>query len=183
MSGYSYIDTSDDVTGGDNFNDTYDFNYNIENFKEFSGMIKDLTDFRRQAREVTFRYNMASATMNGLNAELLNIDTIKSYLPESEWSEKVAELKKEYIRLSKFDEKNEELKQLKDQKDKIATIATEFKVEVSQSGLCCLCYEKPIGVFLDPCGHVCCDECFKNIRGIVCPCCRSNFTKKKIYLL
>lgn len=182
MSGYSYIDTSDEADGG-NFDQIYDLNHKFEDFKEFSGMIKDLTDFRRQAREVTFRYNMASATMNGLNAELLTIDTIKSYLPDQGWSEKVDELKKEYMGLSKFDEKNEELKQLKEQKEKIATIATEFKVEVSQSGLCCLCYEKPIGVFLDPCGHVCCDECFKNIRGIVCPCCRSNFTKKKIYLL
>lgn len=181
MAGYSYIDTSDE--GGGNFEQPFDFEYNIANFKEFSGIVKDLSDFRKQAREVTFRYNMVSATMTGLNAELLNIDTIKSYLPETGWAEKVDELKKEYMRLIKYDEKSEELKQLKEQRDKITTIATEFKLETSQSGMCCLCYDKPISVFLDPCGHVCCDDCFRNIRGIVCPCCRGNFTKKKIYLL
>lgn len=181
MAGYSYIDTTDE--GGDNFEQPFDFEYNIANFKEFSGIVKDLSDFRKQARDVTFRHNMVSATMTGLNAELLNIDTIKSYLPETGWAEKVDELKKEYMRLIKYDERSKELEQLKEQKDKIMTIANEFKLETSQSGMCCLCYDKPISVFLDPCGHVCCDDCFRNIRGIVCPCCRGNFTKKKIYLL
>lgn len=183
MAGYSYIDTSEEVTGGGNFDQSYDFEYNIEHFKEFSGIVKDLTDFRRQAREVTARYNMASVTMSGLEAQLTNIDTIKNYLLDTEWSEKVTELKKEYMTLSKYEEKSEELKQLNEQKEKITTISTEFKVEVSQSGMCCLCYEKPISVFLDPCGHVCCEDCFNKLTGISCPCCRRNFCKKKIYTL
>ena len=182
MASYSYIDTTEDIIERSNF-DQPDFEYNIENFKEFSGMIKDLTEFRNQARDVTFKHNMMSTTVNAMRAELQNLDNIKAYLIEAEWLDKVDELKKDYIRLSKYEEKSEELKKLKEQKEKVQTIATEFKVEVAQSAMCCLCYDRPISVFLDPCGHVCCEECFKNIRGIVCPCCRGNFVKKKIYSL
>jgi hypothetical protein len=43
---------------------------------------------------------------------------------------------------------------------------------VTSDYICFLCLERPVNVFIDPCGHVVCEECSTRSALHVCPFCR-----------
>ena len=118
--------------------------------------------------------------------QLANLDTLCEYLKDDQtWNEKVADLKAYYVEKSNYDEMKSELARLEEQKNHIETITSEFKIQNNQGGLCSICSERSISVFLDPCGHVSCQQCMDSLpvtrRERACPFCRGTFTTKKIY--
>ena len=180
---YSYIDDRPkDET--ENFDELIE--YRTEDFKEFSDIVKELTAFRKQAKNIRGAFNLKYDEVKSLEMQLTNLDTLYEYLTDDQtWKEKVADLKAYYVEKSNYDEMKAELIRLEEQKNHIETITSEFKIQNNQGGMCSICSERSIAIFLDPCGHVSCEECMGNMvprRGErSCPFCRGAFTTKKIY--
>lgn len=179
----------EDETTTDNGNFEMLIEYRTEDFKDFSGICKDLCDFRQQVRVINRKHQDLNMSVGICEKDVATLEEIKMFLrgeEHAEWSKKVDELIEMYKKVSEFEDKKKELQTLEEQKAISDTITSEFKIQPNQAGTCVLCYEKQIEVFLDPCGHVCCAECWKKAdRGArtPCPCCRTTVTKKKMYLI
>ena len=183
MASYSYLDErpQDETENYDSL-----IEYRADEFKEFSGLIKDLSTFRNQARAVKHSYATKASEVEDAFNNLNNIDSLVLYLHNDPvWKEKVTELKNYYLEKSEYDEMKAELARLEEQKCHVETITSEFKIQHNQVGMCSICSERPITVFLDPCGHVSCQQCMDSLpatrRERACPFCRGNFTTKKIF--
>jgi hypothetical protein len=180
MAYYSLIDSEQEQDS--NFDALIE--YQVKDFKDFSEIAEKLSEFRKQVKSINCKYNESSVRVKSLQKEIQNIDDLTRFHPENaEWIEKVTELKNMYLKLVNYDEEEKELKQLDEQKSLSDLILNEFKVQVHSGGVCILCSENLIGVFLDPCGHVCCQGCWDKTRGQICPCCRAQVTVKKMFLI
>ena len=180
MAHYSFIDS--EINNDSNFEALIE--YEVKDFKDFTEIAEKLNEFRKQVKSINFKYNESSVRMKSFQKEIQSIDDLTRFHYENaEWVEKVTELKNMYLKLVNYDEEEKELNQLDEQKSLSDLILNEFKVEVHAGGLCILCSDNPIGVFLDPCGHVCCQECWDKTRRQNCPCCRAQVTVKKMFLI
>jgi hypothetical protein len=180
---YSCIEDESSDTG--NFDLLID--YKINDFKDFHDICKQLCDFRQQSRGINQKFNELNKSIGLCDKDLETFKGLREiYDSNEEWLKKVDELTELYKQISDYEEKKKELATIEEQKAITDTITGEFKIQTSQAGVCVLCYENPIEVFLDPCGHVCCGVCWsKSDRGsrTPCPCCRTPVTKKKMYLI
>ena len=53
--------------------------------------------------------------------------------------------------------------------------------DVGEKYMCFTCLERSVDMFLDPCGHVACNECQTKF-GFTCPFCRVAITPKRMFL-
>ena len=158
--------------------------YNAKDFKDFTEIVEKLSEFRKQVKSINCKYNEASVRVKNFQKDNQHIDDLERFHYENaEWRDKVLELKNMYLKLVNYEEEEKEMKQLDEQKSLSDLIQNEFKVQIHSGGLCILCAENPIGIFLDPCGHVCCQECWDKTRRQTCPCCRAQVTVKKMFLI
>jgi len=71
----------------------------------------------------------------------------------------------------------ESAEKLEEKTRKMLSIRNVFSLckeaDVMSSYMCFVCLERPVNVFLDPCGHVICQTCSDRISIRVCPFCRS----------
>lgn len=182
---YSYIehDVKDD---DDDWKYDSLIEYRTEDFKEFSKLVDDLSQFRKQMRDIKKIYRLKQSEVEGIYHSLSGIENISRYIDgDPVWLEKVKDLKTYFLEKTKYDDLKLELSRLEEQKCQVESIQNEFKIQEC-SGICCVCSEKSVTQFLDPCGHVLCEECLSKIvssRASRCPMCRTNFTPKKIYLV
>ena len=183
---YSFIDsvpTEDDIGNYDSI-----VEYRTEDFEDFQKLVKDLCEFRKKNRDINQTYKQKLKHVDQLQHDLTDIDGIGGYIENDEvWKEKVADLKRYYLENTKYDEVKAELAELEHQKEIMENIKSEFKIQTSQTGMCTICSERPVSVFLDPCGHVSCAECINSLtssrREHSCPFCRGSFIQKRVYMV
>jgi len=77
--------------------------------------------------------------------------------------------------------------QLREKTKKMLSLRKVFsfcgETDIMSNYMCFLCLERPVNVFIDPCGHVICDECSKRSALNMCPYCRGQVNLfKKMYL-
>jgi hypothetical protein len=162
--------------------------YNLVDFKDFTDIITRLMEFRKQLKEVKFTYTQTKKKVDDMCEDLQKIDAISEfYREDEEWVDEVRKLKAKYLQLSNYDQVRIDLSDLETQKDAMETISSEFSIKENQAGICPLCYENTIDMFLDPCGHVCCTACWtvsaRSIRQNTCPCCRTPVAGKRMFLI
>lgn len=57
------------------------------------------------------------------------------------------------------------------------------EMDIMSNYMCFVCLERPVNVFIDPCGHVICDVCSKRSGLHICPYCRRQVNVyKKMFL-
>lgn len=185
MAYYSFIDE----TGNDsqsNFDTLIE--YKVKDFKDFTPLVEQLSTFRKQVRGIHHTYNETYALVKNFQADLQKIDDVyKFFLDDEEWRDKVMDLKNMYIKLANYDEIKKTLDTLDEQKSLTELISNEFKIQLNEFGLCPICTENRVSLFLDPCGHVSCDLCWEKTRRQsrqTCPCCRTTVNStKKMFLI
>lgn len=160
-----------------------------EDFKDFSEIARQLTDFRNQNKALTVRWREVSARVKSYENELAKMDEIMRYFPaDEEWKSRVLGIKAEYVKRVNYAKEKDELETLKTQLDITQKISKEFKISMSRDFTCMICYENDVKLFLDACGHMCCNACWDAIAARpvrpdvkLCPYCRTETKSKKIY--
>ena len=177
----SFGDDENQETG--NFDEL--INYKLDDYKDFNDICKQLCDFRIQTRGIHKTHRELSGFMETCDRDIETMKRLRSNFPTNEdWTKKVDELVELYQTVSDYYEKKKELQNVQEQMEITTKIRDEFKIQINQSGVCALCCENPIGLFLDPCGHVCCTVCWSKMDGrSTCPCCRTRVTSRKMYLI
>jgi hypothetical protein len=77
--------------------------------------------------------------------------------------------------------------QLKEKTKKMMTLRRIFSLcaetDIMSNYMCFLCLERPVDIFIDPCGHVICKTCSERSNLLVCPYCRASVRNyKKMFL-
>jgi hypothetical protein len=179
---YAFID---DVPVGEPTWDSL-IEYRAEDFDEFKCLVKDLCEFRNQAQAIQHTYMKKVEHVKRTEVGLASLDALAGYLENDDtWKEKVKELKEYYTENIKYEELKAELKEIEKQKEHVETIKKEFKVQTGAIGICAICSDRPVSLFLDPCGHTSCQECLEHLtprRDNCCPFCRGLFTQKRLFL-
>ena len=81
----------------------------------------------------------------------------------------------------------EQAEKLKEKVKKMLSLRKVFSLcadtDIMSSYMCFLCLERPIDIFMDPCGHVMCKPCSERSNLLVCPYCRTSVRSfKKMFL-
>jgi hypothetical protein len=81
----------------------------------------------------------------------------------------------------------EDAEKLKEKTTKMLSIRNVFSLckdaDVMSAYMCFVCLERPVTEFIDPCGHVICEECSKRSALHVCPFCRGSVRQyRKMFL-
>jgi uncharacterized protein YeeX (DUF496 family) len=77
--------------------------------------------------------------------------------------------------------------ELKEKTTKMISMRNVFSLckdaDVMSNYMCFVCLERPVTEFIDPCGHVICEQCSKRSALHVCPFCRGSVRQfKKMFL-
>lgn len=81
----------------------------------------------------------------------------------------------------------EHAEKLKEKAKKMVALRKVFSLcaetDIMSNYMCFLCLERPIDMFIDPCGHVICKTCSERSNLLVCPYCRVSVRQyKKMFL-
>jgi hypothetical protein len=81
----------------------------------------------------------------------------------------------------------EDAEKLKEKTTKMLSLRNVFSLckdaDVMSAYMCFVCLERPVTEFIDPCGHVICEECSKRSALHVCPFCRGSVRQyRKMFL-
>lgn len=81
----------------------------------------------------------------------------------------------------------EDAEKLKEKTIKMLSLRNVFSlckdVDVMSNYMCFVCLERPVTEFIDPCGHVICDQCSVRSALHVCPFCRGSVRQfRKMFL-
>jgi hypothetical protein len=101
---------------------------------------------------------------------------------------KYVEMLKEVIEQFDRDECiTEDAEKLKEKTKKMLAMRNVFSLckdaDVMSAYMCFVCLERPVTEFIDPCGHVICEQCSKRSALHACPFCRGSVRQyKKMFL-
>jgi hypothetical protein len=81
----------------------------------------------------------------------------------------------------------EDAEKLKEKTIEMLSLKNVFSLckdaDVMSSYMCFVCLERPVTEFIDPCGHVICEQCSKRSALHVCPFCRGSVRQyRKMFL-
>jgi hypothetical protein len=81
----------------------------------------------------------------------------------------------------------EDAEKLKEKTTEMLSIRNVFSLckdaDVMSNYMCFVCLERPVTEFIDPCGHVICEQCSKRSALHVCPFCRGSVRQyRKMFL-
>jgi hypothetical protein len=81
----------------------------------------------------------------------------------------------------------EQAERLKEKAKRMMALRKIFSLcadtDIMSNYMCFLCLERPIDMFIDPCGHVLCKPCSERSNLLVCPYCRASVRQyKKMFL-
>lgn len=81
----------------------------------------------------------------------------------------------------------ENASELKEKTAKMLSMRNVFSlctdVDVMSNYMCFVCLERPVTMFIDPCGHVICEQCSTRSALQVCPFCRTSVRQyRKMFL-
>jgi hypothetical protein len=81
----------------------------------------------------------------------------------------------------------ESAEELKEKTTKMLSMRNVFSLckdaDVMSAYMCFVCLERPVNMFIDPCGHVICDHCSARSALHVCPFCRGTVHQyRKMFL-
>jgi hypothetical protein len=80
-----------------------------------------------------------------------------------------------------------EAEELKEKTNKMLAMRNVFSLckdaEIMSAYMCFLCLDRPVNMFIDPCGHVICEQCSTKSALHVCPFCRGSVRQyRKMFL-
>jgi hypothetical protein len=101
---------------------------------------------------------------------------------------KYVEMLREVVEQFDRDERiTEDAEKLKEKTTEMLSLRNVFSLckdaDVMSSYMCFVCLERPVTEFIDPCGHVICEECSRRSALHVCPFCRGSVRQfRKMFL-
>lgn len=154
----------------------------VELAEEWNNFEKTLDTYKIEyikSRHSLYQKESAYSTFVG-DLEVLR-DTLK-HVNDSTLRENIEKCIGEFIDRTKIQEKKEELALLSGKVKAMERVLLNTNAKRHAQFTCPICMDRPVSIFINPCGHLICEVCMLRLQDAKCPTCRTeNTTKCKMY--
>lgn len=153
-----------------------------DNWKNFE---KELSKFKKEFATVKRDLAMAQADLYVKRENSTHLRTILGCLSDQDLKTSVENIVDNYEVDSGATALAQQCGELTGKIDEMRKVLKDTDSERYASFICFVCMERPIDLFLDPCGHVMCSCCWtRTTNKLECPGCRGRVHEpKKIFTL
>lgn len=152
-----------------------ELSHDWQNFEEILGRYKKVyKDTLFQLRNVE---NDLTNIVNDLSILENSVSAILDPLMQSEISTMIERYKQEH----EYTAKKQKASELAGTVRAMEKVLLNTGAKRYQQFTCSVCMERLVDTFLDPCGHLMCEQCLVRTQRAQCPMCRSNIVPKRIY--
>lgn len=146
---------------------------------------KELSKFKKEFSTVQCEMAMATAELAHKREDLAHLRTAVGLITHEDLKTSVETMIVNYEVESGIPALTQKCSELAGKLDEMRKILKDTEPERYASFICFVCMERPIDLFLDPCGHVMCERCWaRTSNRSQCPGCRAgNVLPKKIFTL
>jgi archaellum component FlaC len=151
-----------------------------DSWKDFE---KELGNFKRKFAKVKRDYGIKMSELEELQKSSQISKLISDNVPSEDLKAKLLSVIDNYESESGIDTLTQQCGELKGQLEAMKKVLQNTEAERYAKYTCFICMDRPIDLFIDPCGHVVCETCWTNTRNKrECPGCRgSTHGVKKIF--
>jgi len=152
------------------------------NWKNFE---KELSKFKKEFATVQRDLAMAMVTLNMKREDSSHLRTASGLISDLDLKVSLENIIDNYEIEAGVDTLKEKCGELAGKADAMLKVLKDTDSERYASFTCFVCMERPIDLFLDPCGHVMCTPCWtRTTNKRECPGCRTVLgAAKKIFTL
>jgi hypothetical protein len=153
-----------------------------DNWKNFE---KELSKFKKEFATVQRDLAMAQAELSVKREDSAHLRTVLGCLNDLELKASVENIVENYEVDSGAAALTQRCSELAGKSGEMRKVLKDTDAERYVSFTCFVCLERPIDLFLDPCGHVMCTSCWtRTTNKRECPGCRGSIRDvKKIFTL
>ena len=112
----------------------------------------------------------------GLTGDITIMQNASSVVSDPDLQAELAERVKTYTDTNHVTALREELAQLNGTLKAMELVLMNTNARKYSQFTCSICMERLVDTFLDPCGHLACEQCLGRTRSPSCPMCRTNVT-------
>lgn len=151
-----------------------------EDWKTFKD---SLTIYQRKYNQTVKEVRETEFELSRKRSELNALKGAEKVLHDSPLKTKLTDMIEEFERVEEIENFENLLESLRGTCKSMKKVLENTHPEHLSKFQCFVCMDRSVDIFLDPCGHVMCSECWRRNTSRVCPGCRSSVHPKKIYLL
>ena len=153
-----------------------------DNWKNFE---KELSKFKLEAAITARDMAMINAELSQKSEDISHLRTVVDCIADQDLKASVENIVDNYEVEAGTDALTQQYRELMGKVAETRRVLKDTDSERYASFICFVCMERPIDLFLDPCGHVMCERCWvRTTNKSICPGCRSpDVTPKKIFTL
>lgn len=145
---------------------------------------KTLSEFKKEYLSLRHSIYKENFLLKSKSRDIQDIDNIKNYTESLELRKRLESLLEDYDKVEAMEKKKENLLSMKANMLAMEKVLKDTNASEFEKFRCFVCMEKYVDTFLDPCGHVLCEECFVKSNSVNCPGCRAHVqTARKIFTL
>jgi hypothetical protein len=145
-------------------------------WKEFEEI---LCKYKQVYKETVSQFKLSEIEIFRMKTDIQSMQQTLSVVHDPLIQEELVRLIDVYKERNEFEKKKAENAQLAGKIKSMDSVLVYTGHRKYAQFTCSICMERLIDTFLDPCGHVMCEQCTTRINR--CPMCRTQVVLKKIY--
>jgi hypothetical protein len=153
-----------------------------EKWKNFE---KELGEYKLELATERHHLAMAKAELSIKREDILHLRSVIDGLGDTGLKDRLEEVVQEHEEKVGIETLTQHCRELMGQVTEMERVLKDTHAERYASFICFVCMERPVDLFLDPCGHVMCGSCWvRTLNKRECPGCRGALRDaKKIFTL
>jgi len=121
-------------------------------------------------------FRKKEAHLLGLSTDITVMQNASSVVSDPDLQAELVDRVKTFAETSRVTELRDELAQLNGTLKAMEAVLMNTNARKYSQFTCSICMERLVDTFLDPCGHLACEQCLGRTRSPSCPMCRTNVT-------
>jgi Zinc finger, C3HC4 type (RING finger) len=153
--------------------------------QSWSDFEKELGNFKRKLARVKRDMNIKMSQIQEVHKSSTIAKMILDNVPSEDLKTRLASVIDSYESQEGLDGLTLQYGKLKGEYDAMKKVLENTDPERYAKFTCCICMDRLVDLFLDPCGHVVCEPCWASTRSkTTCPGCRSRIVgARKIFTM
>ena len=149
-----------------------------DEWKEFE---ETLAKFKKEYVETRNILRLKNIEFNKLLNDTTVMNNVSTIIMSPELQDKMKEWITEYKTEHNFEEMKNETYKLFGIVSAMERVLINTNAKRYNQFTCSICMERNVDTFLDPCGHLACEQCMSRSGTLNCPMCRRAIQTKKMY--
>jgi hypothetical protein len=145
---------------------------------------KTLSEFKKEYLSIRYSIYKENISLKSRSRDIQELDNIKNSTESPDLRTRLESLLEDYDKVGDMEKKKENILNMKANFLAMEKVLKDTNASEFEKFRCFVCMEKYVDTFLDPCGHVLCEECLVKSNSANCPGCRAHVqSARKIFTL